>query len=119
MSDFPRLKTGAVMQYPATRTVTYSTHVMRFVDGSEQRCRAYSSPVRRWVVRLDLLDDTEMAGLEEFFVSRQGEFDSFFFTDPWDNAEYPNCSLENDEAALEFLQEGRGRTTLVVRENRS
>ena len=39
MNEFPKLKTGAVAQYPAQRTTRYSTHVMRFMDGSEQRYR--------------------------------------------------------------------------------
>jgi hypothetical protein len=118
MSDFPHLKTGAVMQYPARRTVSYSTQVMRFVDGSEQRYRECGSPIRRWMIRLNALDEREMASMEEFFLSRQGRMGNFSFVDPWDGVEYASCSLENDEVELEFVREGRGRTALVVRENR-
>jgi hypothetical protein len=118
MSEFPQLKTGAVAQYPALKSVSYSTHVMRFVDGSEQRCREYGAPIRRWIIRLDLLDEAEMAQMEAFFVSQQGELGDFSFTDPWDGAEYASCSLDNGDVALEYLRQGRGRTMLVVKENR-
>jgi hypothetical protein len=118
MSNFPLLKTGAVLQYPATRHIQNSTCVLRFVDGTEQRFREYQSPIRRWTVRLDLLDETEMAAMEEFLTSQQGQSGCFSFTDPWDGTVYANCSLESDVIPLEFGGLFRGRTTLVVKENR-
>ncbi len=118
MSEFPRLKTGAVLQYPAEQGIAYSTHIVRFLDGSEQRCREYSAPIRRWVVRLNLLDDEELSRLEEFFEDQQGALDDFSFTNPWDGAVYPSCSLENGVAAWKLQGENRGRTELVIRENR-
>ena len=118
MSVFPLLKTGAVLQYPATRVIENSTCVLQFLDGTEQRFRDYQSPMRRWTVRLDLLDESEMAAMEEFFLSEQGASGSFSFTDPWDGSTHPNCSLEGDAIAIEFEDLMRGRTTLVVKENR-
>jgi len=115
---FPRLKTGAVMQYPANRGVECATRVFRFVDGSEQRYRE-RLPVRRWVIRLEGLDEEELQNLQEFFASVQGCVGSFSFVDPWDETTYDNCSLEEDELAVEVGGEMRGQTVLVVRENRS
>ncbi len=118
MGAFPKLKTGAVMQYPASRGVEYATQVHRFVDGSEQRYRERGGPARRWVIRLDRLDETELQSLQEFFDSVQGRAGYFSFDDPWDEVTYGNCSLEDDALALEWSGEMRGRTVLVVRENR-
>jgi hypothetical protein len=118
MGDFPVLKTGAVIQYPAIRAIEYSTRVLRFLDGTEQRFRDYGAPVLRWVIRLDLLDEEEMAKLEDFFRSEQGRTGTFTFTDPWDSTEHPNCSLDNDWIQLRFGGPGRGSTGLVVRKNR-
>lgn len=117
MSAFPRLKTGAVAQYPAGRAASYATEVFRFLDGTDQRYRAHGAPVRRWAIRLDLLDDSEMAALEAFFESAQGRYGSFSFEDPWDGSVHADCSLESDEIAFELRDEARGRTALVVREN--
>ncbi len=119
MSAFPLLKTGAVLQYPATRVVQNSTCVLRFLDGTEQRFREYQSAIRKWIVRLDLLDESEMAAVEEFFVAQQGQSGDFSFTDPWDGTTHPNCSLESGVLPLEFRDLMRGRTSLVVRENRN
>lgn len=119
MGTFPALKTGAVVQYPASRTVEHSTCVLVFVDGSEQRFREFAGPARRWTIRLDLLDEGEMAALEDFLIGQQGRLGSFSFTDPWDSTTFPDCSLEADSMPLESQDLMRGRTTVVVRENRS
>jgi len=119
MSAFPRLKTGAVAQYPASRVAGYATEVFRFLDGTDQRYRACGQPIRRWVIRLDLLDERELATVEAFCTSEQGRYGSFSFEDPWDGSVHADCSLENDEAVFELVEEGRGTVKLVVRENRS
>jgi len=116
---FPTLKTGAVMQYPADRKIRFNTQVLRFLDGTEQRFREYASRLHRWTIRLDLLDEAELATLDQFFVTNQGQFGSFSFTDPWDGTIYPNCSLEGDTFAFQLRGEMRGTTQLVVCENRT
>jgi hypothetical protein len=118
MADFPLLKTGSVMQYPAASAIRYSTQTLKFVDGSEQRYRDFPAPLREWVIRLDLLDETELKGLEQFFLDQQGQFGSFEFTDPADDTVYPDCSLMIDDLNLTVSGERRGRTAMVVRENR-
>ncbi|MFN7995900.1 MAG: DUF2460 domain-containing protein [Bryobacteraceae bacterium] len=119
MLTFPTLKSGAVLQYPAERRVVFQTDVMRFLDGKEQRYRNSPSPLHSWTIHLDLLDEEELAALDTFFLSSQGSFGSFSFTDPWDGTVYPNCSLENDSFEWNLESEMRGRTALTVSENRS
>ena len=117
MSAFPKLKTGAVAQYPAGRSLEHATETMRFVDGTQQRYRKRGPALKRWLIRLELLDETEMARLEAFFRGAQGRCGSFSFEDPWDASVHANCSLESDEFAMEALGEARARVSLVVREN--
>jgi hypothetical protein len=118
MSDFPTLKTGAVLQYPGQKAARFSTQVVRFVDGSEQRYRDYQAPLRRWAIRLHLLDEGELHLLREFFRVEGGAAGTFTFTDPWDGTKYQNCSLESDEIVEELSDEIKGKTALTVRENR-
>ncbi len=118
MAAFPQLKTTAVAQYPSHRALTFSTRTVSFLDGTEQRFREYGSPIHRWIIQLDQLDESEMSALGEFFESQQGEFGDFSFIDPWDGAEYSSCSIEGDRAVEEHAARGRGRMVLVVRENR-
>lgn len=118
MSTFPRLKTNAVQQYPARRALEFSTSILRFVDGTEQRFREYPSLLRSWSIDLKLLDEAEMTKLENFFVTQGGQYGSFSFTDPWDQATYPNCTLQDPDLLLRYEGPQSGSLNLVVRENR-
>ena len=118
MNTFPVLKTGAVMQYPAERSSQYSNQVLQFLDGSEQRFREFAAPIHRWVIKLTLLDEAELNQLRDFFRIQAGAAGAFGFTDPGNGALYVNCSLETDEMIETLTGEGRGQTTLVIRENR-
>jgi hypothetical protein len=116
---FPTLKTGAVMQYPGKRTLFFNTDTIRFLDGTEQRFRDNPSVLHKWIIQLDLLDESELDTLDQFFLSNQGRFGSFSFTDPWDGTVYPNCSLAADTFGFQLRAEMRGKTTLTVCENRT
>ena len=115
---FPKLKTNAVAQYPATKALAFHNQALRFIDGSEQRYRDGAGTLRRWTIRLNELDEGEMAALEQFFSVNQGRFGRFTFTDPWDNQEYVNCSLADDEMEFASLAELQGRSTVGIIEER-
>jgi Conserved hypothetical protein 2217 (DUF2460) len=118
MASFPALKTGAVAQYPSDRTRRFSTQVLRFLDGSEQRFRGFGAPLKKWLIRLELLDEAELAGLEEFFVEQGGQAGTFTFTDPWDGTEYATCSFEGDAMTADYQGPSDGAASVVVKENR-
>jgi len=117
MANFPALKTGAVAQYGSDRSRQFSTQVLRFLDGSEQRFPGYGTPLLQWVIRLDLLDESELENLELFFENLGGRAGTFSFTDPWDGTVYPSCSLGSDDLELQFQEVARGATQVVVKEN--
>jgi phage-related protein len=119
MATFPPLKTGAVAQYPSDLQQNFSTRVVRFLDGSEQRFPGYGTTLRQWVIRLDLLDESELANLEQFFASQEGRAQEFAFTDPFDGAVYTHCVFGADELELSFNGPQQGKTTVTIRENRS
>jgi len=115
--DFPVLSTGAVIQHPAKRSVKYSTEILQFLDGSEQRFRRQSKQLHDWTINLDLLNEDETEAIKQFFEAVQGRQNSFVFTDPWNGTKYPDCSLDEDSLAIEVSGEMRGKTSVVVREN--
>ncbi len=119
MDTFPILKTGAVMQYPARKDVQFSTTVVRFADGSEQRFRQYQAPLHRWVIQLTQLDESELSQVRQFVRTQSGASGTFEFVDPWDHTSYSSCSLENDEMQDTLLSDASGKTALTIRENRS
>ena len=118
MASFPILKTGVVAQYPFGRTRQFSTNVCRFLDGSEQRFLVYGTQLRKWAIRLELLDESELAEIYSFFVAQSGRANAFTFTDPWDGTVYPNCSFDSDSLSVEFGDKLLGRTAVTIRENR-
>lgn len=118
MPEFPKLKTNAVAQYPVTRVQRFHNQIVQFVDGTEQRYRDSANVLRRWEITLKQLDAGELAALEAFFVETQGQYAVFSFTDPWEQQEYPNCSLENNTLELIFDGELQGSGALVIVENR-
>jgi len=118
MLEFPILKTGAVSQYPVRRVTAFSTRILRYLDGSEQRFRLFTAPARKWIVNLSALDEREADSFLKFYWSLQGSAGRFSFTDPWTDIMHTNCSLELDELRLEYTAPGQCRGTLVVRQNR-
>jgi phage-related protein len=119
MATFPQLKTGAVAQYPATKSIRFQNQTVRFLDGSEQRYRDSVGALHQWIIQLSELDESEMAAFEQFFEDNQGRLGSFAFTDPWDGMQYPNCSLASDALPLGSMAEMQGQTSLTVIENRN
>jgi hypothetical protein len=118
MASFPALKTGAVAQYPSDRARRFSTQVNRFLDGSEQRFRGFGAPLKRWLIRLERLDERELARLEVFFVEQSGRTGTFDFTDPWDGTVHLNCSFESDALTADYRGQSDGAASVVVKENR-
>jgi hypothetical protein len=118
MAAFPKLKTGAVAQFPAGRALAFSNQSVQFVDGSAQRYRDSAGALRRWEIRLSNLDEAELAKLEEFFAANQGAFGGFAFTDPWDGVEHSDCSFDQDALAADLMEEMRLGAALTIRENR-
>jgi len=119
MATFPLLATGAIIQFPATRTAAMSTEIIQFVDGSEQRFRNYSAPYHTWIIRLAALDEAEMQQLRNFIVQTNGGSGTFSFTDPWDSSVYASCSFQGNDFLDSLSAPFSAGVTLTIRENRS
>jgi hypothetical protein len=116
MPTFPALSTGAVAQYPVSRASTYSTEVIQFLDGSQQRCRIRGKMLRRWQVSLSQLTEQELFALEQFFDAAQGNFDLFTFTDPMTNQTIPSCRLQEPSVITQYIAVGSGSAVIVIEE---
>jgi hypothetical protein len=116
MSSFPKLKSGAIMQWPAARELRFSTEVLEFADGSEQRFRHFSHLVRRWIVELNQLDEEDLTTMEVFYAQQQGGFGTFSFTDPWDGTVYATCQFDHSDMLANYGSILGGSATLIIRE---
>ena len=114
MATFPTLSSGAVMQYPASVEFGQSVQVMRFLDGSDQRFLNQGRQYRRWQIRLELLNESEMNQLESFFLMQSGEYSLFDFPDPFSSQNVPNCRLGTAEITSDFVGVDNCSSTLWV-----
>ncbi len=117
MNEFPALKTRAAVQYPLRSVLSFSTRTLRFLGGGEQRFRQRRAGGRKWLIRLELLDEWEAARVLEFFEAHQGRAGEFAFADPNDGRRYENCSFGQDECEVIVDGESRVSMTLVIKEN--
>src|SRR5580658_10076854 len=114
MATFPILKTGAVAQYPLGRGVRFSTQAVRFMDGSQQKFRLIGVGLRRWTLKLDLLDEQEL-GAVIAFVEQQGSA-VFAFTDPATGDNVASCVISGQQFDATMSGEWSGQTTVVIEE---
>jgi hypothetical protein len=112
----PKLKSGAIAQYPLTRTLRFSTKVLRFLDGTEQAFPLNSKVLAEWQVPLERLDDGELNGVDQLFMTHQGSSQTFSFVDPLDQTEHSNCNLASDESTIELESVNDGKAIVTVRE---
>ena len=97
MASFPLLSSGAMTQYPLEAGTGQGTQIIRFLDGTDQRFCLHGRLLRRWLIRLELLNDDELHALEAFFRSQQGSYTTFSFPDPLSDTSVPNCRFAADE----------------------
>lgn len=119
MLTFPTLKTGSVVQYPISASESFSTEVLEFMGGDEQRYLATAGALRSWNIQLSQLDEAESQSLEAFFVAASGSFDTFTFTDPVSGTAYPNCFISHGDLHEYFSGELNSRVSLVIQQGRA
>lgn len=116
MTTFPALSSGAIAQYPLQINFSWITQVVRFLDGTDQRCIVRARRLRYWVIKLSLLNDSELAQLEEFFDGQQGNFGLFNFPDPSSDQVIPNCRLASPQFSCLYVGPDHGSAGLTVME---
>jgi hypothetical protein len=112
--NFPTLKTGAAAQYPLDFGVRFATQAVRFMDGSQQRFRLYGTGLRRWTLKLDLLDEQELGAVISF-IEQQGSA-VFAFTDPLTGQIASTCVISGQKFDATMKNEMNGQTTVTIEE---
>jgi hypothetical protein len=114
MAEFPVLKTGARAQDGLQCGYRTRTEVLRYVDGSQQAVKTRRGR-KRWTVKLEQLDEGELALLSELVETVRGETGTFAFTDPKTGVRHETCRIEGGdfEAYLAGLGDGRAELRIV------
>src|SRR4051794_29704383 len=116
MATFPTLSSGAITQHPLIAGVSQNTSVIRFMDGADQRFLLQGRQLRRWQIKLELLNDVEMDQLEAFFGLQQGPSSPFSFNDPVTGLAVPNCRIGVSELTTVYQGLDAGTASLWVME---
>jgi hypothetical protein len=99
------------LTYSVTKTPEFSTVVQRAVSAAEIRIPNWQNPIWHWDLIYDYLWDdpgniapgltqTDLRTLMGFYMSRQGMFDSFLYSDPNDN------TVTTDDQTLQVVVSG-------------
>jgi hypothetical protein len=70
--------------------------------------------LRKWVINLSLLDETELSGLIDFVDAQAGE--TFPFTDPITGDPVAKCIISADQFEAGLNGEMRGDASLMIEE---
>ena len=115
MSTFPTLlKTGAIAQYPLSRVVSLSTQAVQFLDGSQQTYQLSGAGLRRWELKLDLLDETEVSGVIAF--AEQIGTGTFSFSNPVTGETAAKCVIADQQLETSLVNELHGLARLEIQE---
>jgi len=85
MLYYPQLTTGAVSQFPVTRTATMRTVTNQLLSGDNIRMSDPAAATIRWQLKYSALTDDEWTSLEQLFEAAEGQLNTFTFLDPTDN----------------------------------
>jgi hypothetical protein len=119
MSTFPLLKTASAVQYPLSPSDSFSTEVLQFLAGDEQRFLTTPGALRAWRIQLNQLDEAELQSVEAFFVAAAGSFATFSFTDPTSGVSYANCFIAGDLLNETFTGELRSGVNILIQQGRA
>lgn len=108
---FPTLKTGISVQHPFRKAIRFSTRVLEFMDGGEQRIEQWSAPSREWYVSLAKLDESEVSQHGQLFEASLAGIRDFDFADPIDGQEY-TCQL--GKSTTDVKTDSLGSSSLEV-----
>lgn len=91
---------------PFVEDINYNTLITRYEDGKEQRRQKWSRPKRMYSISLRGKSKTIFNQIWNFYNSRSGAFDTFYFTNP-----------NETPVANEVFGTGNGSTTVFTLAN--
>jgi hypothetical protein len=85
MLCFPQLSSGATGQYPVRKKLADRTIINQLSDGHTVKFVDAGANLVEWQLTYQDLTDSEIANLQQFFSSCEGQLTGFTFLDPMDN----------------------------------
>jgi len=116
MPNLPSLQTGSTVQYPFVTSLKYSTEIIRFVDGSEQRFSQSGNVHRAWNVEFRDLTPSETEAIAAFVEDSTSTNQEFAFHDPVTGEVHSHCRLAAERVPVQHAGEKRSNLWLTIKE---
>lgn len=121
-ATFPLLDSGAVTQRPWSKRRTFETNFNDLEAGVRHalsmRGGGFSgfpaSAARAWDIQHPSIKATEADRLVKFFLSKNGRFGSFDFTDPDTATTYNGCRFASDDLEVQYAGFNHCATSVSV-----
>ena len=121
-TNFPTLSSGVACQLPVQQSSDFWSNVYdqgsgpRYVWGfyAEGLSGFPTGYLRSWRLSYPVLSDADLATLEAFFMTQQGCYSSFTFTDPLSGSSYDHVRFDTDELAIQHQDYNRASVTLLL-----
>src|ERR1700728_1914186 len=85
MLYYPQLTTGAVAQFPVTRSTNMRAVANQLASGFTIRMADTGAQKVQWQLRYSDLTTGELSSIESLFEASEGQLNTFTFLDPTDN----------------------------------
>lgn len=108
LTTFPNLGVGVSCELPFGQGDRYQTDVNDSPSGQRYDYAWFGSGLtgfptrglRRWPLSWPMLQDSDLALIEQFFVGVNGMWKTFSFRDPDDSVTYANCRFGQDDLTV-------------------
>lgn len=123
-SSYPTLSAGVVCEYPFTESSEFFSSVQDSEIGQRYVYAWYAAGLtgfpsnyqRTWKLEYPVLSDADLATLETFFMTQQGRYSSFSFTDPVDTLTYTHVRFDSDQFQIRYQDYNRSSVTVLLRQ---
>lgn len=125
-TTYPSFSWSGVAQYPYGTVTTFYTSVNDNPTGPRYAFPWYANPspltnfptvpLKRWRISYPLMTDADLATLENFFVSVQGRWISFSFTDPITGTPYSHVRFDDDILSIRYLAPNQSSVEVVLKQ---
>jgi hypothetical protein len=108
LSAYPTLSAGVSLMLPWNQGDNYQTDVNDSPSGMRYAYPWFGGGLasfptrglRQWQLSYPMLQDSDLALIEQFFIGVNGQTQSFSFTDPDDGTTYANCRFGQDDLTI-------------------
>ena len=124
ITSFPNLSFGAKAEQPFVQSSVFQTSVNDNPMGPRFLYSYFANaipgfptgPLNEWSIQYELLRDADVTTLSNLFISHQGRWGTFSFTDPISGTTYNNVRFDQDVLEFTYRTVNQVSTSIKLKE---